>query len=347
MPGCAEKSDFSHSLFCLIDLDRKRCESMLRYILKRILQAIPLLLVISFIVFSLIQLAPYDVIDSLTTPNMSPGQVEVLRQRYGLDKPFLVQYYLWIKQIFHGDFGYSLASQHSIANDLATKIPNTIRLVLPAYVTALILAVSLGLVAAANKGKWLDRVIDGIASIGIAVPSFWLAMLLIYYFGYKLNLFPIIGMQTVGQAWSLSDYLAHFILPYTTLTIVFFPELLCYIRASAMKEVSEDYVMVQKAFHATKWEIFSRHISRNVLIPIVTQIGMALPMLVTGAIITETIFGWPGVGPYLMSATKSLDYPVIMAVMLFSASLVILGNLLADVLYSIVDPRIRKGGSAK
>ena len=125
----------------------------------------------------------------------------------------------------------------------------------------------------------------------------------------------------------------------------FFPELTRYIRASATQQVSEDYVVVQQAFHATKWQIFSRHISRNVLIPIVTQIGLALPMLVTGAIITETIYGWPGVGPYLMSATKSLDYPVIMAIMLLSATLVILGNLLADVLYSIVDPRIRKGGN--
>lgn len=320
---------------------------MVRYIIKRLLQAIPLLVLISFFVFSLIHIAPYDVIDSLTTPNMSAEQVALLRQRYGLDQPFLVQYFLWMKQIFHGDFGYSLASQHSIADDLAIRIPNTIRLVLPAYVTALVLAIILGLVAAANKNRWLDRVIDAIASIGIAVPAFWLAMLLIYYFGYQLNLFPIIGMHTVGQEGNINDYFQHFILPYTTLTIVFFPELLRYIRASAMKEVSEDYVMVQKAFHATKWEIFSRHISRNVLIPVVTQIGMALPMLVTGAIITETIFGWPGVGPYLMSATKSLDYPVIMAVMLFSASLVILGNLLSDVLYSIVDPRIRKGGNAK
>lgn len=320
---------------------------MLRFIGKRLLQAIPLLFVISFIVFSLIHLAPYDVIDSITTPNMSQAQIDVLREKYGLNDPFFVQYFSWLKQIFHGDFGYSLASRHSIAQDLATRIPNTMRLVLPAYVTALILAIIFGLIAAANKGKWLDRVIDGLASLGLAVPAFFFAMILIYFFGYKLNLFPIIGMYTVGQEGDLSDYLSHFVLPYTTLTVVFLPELLRYIRSSAVEQVSEDYVMVQKAFHATKGEIFRRHISRNVMIPVVTQIGMALPMLVTGAIITETIFGWPGVGPYLMSATKSLDYPVIMAVMLFSATLVILGNLLADVLYSLVDPRIRRGGQVK
>ena len=319
---------------------------MLRYIVKRVLQAITLLLIISFLVFSLIQLAPYDVIDSVTTPNMSQQQIDLLRERYGLNEPFLVQYFVWLKNIFQGDLGYSLVSQKSIAQELAVRIPNTIRLVLPAYLTALFLAIVLGLVAAANKGKWADRLIDGVASLGIAIPTFWFAMILIYFFGYRLNWFSIIGMHTVGKEGQFGDYLNHFVLPYATLTVAFFPELTRYIRASATQQVSEDYVMVQRAFHATKWQIFSRHISRNVLIPVVTQIGMALPMLVTGAIITETIFAWPGVGPYLMGATKSLDYPIIMAVMLLSATLVILGNLLSDILYSIVDPRIRQEGRA-
>ena len=301
---------------------------MASYILKRVLQAIPLLLIISFIVFSLIHLAPYDIIDSITTPNMSSEQVELLRARYGLNDPFFVQYFKWLSQILHGDFGYSLVNQRSITSELLVKIPNTIRLVLPAYITALLLAIILGLVAAANKGKLLDRLVDGIASIGIAVPTFWFAMILIYYFGYRLNLFPIIGMHTVGKENDFNDFIAHFILPYITLTVAFFPELTRYIRASANEQITEDYVSVQTAFQASRWQIFSRHISRNILIPIVTQIGLALPMLVTGAIITESIFGWPGVGPYLMSATKSLDYPVIMALLLLSATLVIFGNLL-------------------
>lgn len=319
---------------------------MSRFILKRLLQAIPMLLLISFIVFSLIQAAPYDVIDSLTTPNMSQAQIDLLRQKNGLDQPFFVQYFLWLKNILQGDFGHSLVSQTSISQELAVRIPNTIKLVLPAYLTALLLAFLLGLAAAAHKDRWPDRLINGIASIGIAVPTFWFAMILIYVLGYRLNLFPIIGMHTVGQEGSLPDFLQHFIMPYLTLTVAFFPELTRYIRSSALQQVAEDYVTVQKAFKATDWQIFSRHISRNVLIPVVTQLGMALPMLVTGAIITETIFGWPGVGPYLMNSTKSLDYPVIMALMLLSATLVILGNLLSDILYSLVDPRIRKGGQA-
>lgn len=319
---------------------------MFQYIIKRIAQVIPLLLVISFIVFSLIQLAPFDVIDSLATPNMTAEQIELLKEQHGLNQPFLVQYYIWLDNIWNGNFGHSLLTHHNIADDLAEKIPNTIALVLPAYLTALILAIGLGLLSAAHRGKWLDRFIDGFASLGIAIPTFWFAMILIYIFGFRLNLLPFIGMHSLGKEGDWVDFLAHLALPYLTLVMAFMPDLIRYIRTSAIVEVDKDYVTVQEAFQASKKEIFGRHIFRNILLPIVTQIGLALPMLVTGALITETIFAWPGVGPYLTSATKALDYPVIMAVLLFSATLVILGNLLSDILYSIVDPRTSKGGGS-
>lgn len=315
-----------------------------QYIIKRLMIAIPLLIVISLIVFFLIHLAPYDVVDSITTPNMSQETIGLLRIRYGLDQPFIIQYWRWIKQILQGDFGYSLINQQSITAELATRLPNTIRLIVPAYVTALLLALGLGLVAGAYQGQFLDRFIESLTSVGIAIPTFWFGMLMIYFFGYKLDLFPILGMYTVGQPATISDYFAHFWMPYITLTVAFFPELTRYLRAATIQQVTQDYVTVQKAFQASPWQMFTRHISRNILIPVVTQIGLALPMLVTGAIITETIFDWPGVGPYLMAATRGLDYPVIMAIMLLSATLVILGNLLSDVLYFVVDPRIRNGG---
>ena len=317
---------------------------MINYIFKRLLQIIPLLLVISFIVFFLIHLAPYDAIDAIVTPNMSQETVELMKQRYGLDQPFLIQYFKWLTEIFKGNMGFSLLNQQSISSELLTRIPNTMKLVIPSYLTALILSMILGLLAAANKGKWLDKIIDGICSIGISMPTFWFAMILIYFLGYKLNWLPIMGMQTIGKTPTLSDSFQHFLMPYLVLTVAFLPDLTRYIRTSALSQLNEDYVTVQQAFGATKWEIFVKHISRNVLIPVVTQIGQALPMLVTGAIITESIFGWPGVGPYMMTATKALDYPVIMAIMLLSATLVIVGNLLSDILYRLVDPRIRQEG---
>lgn len=317
---------------------------MIRYILKRILQAVPLLLVISFIVFTLIHLAPYDAIDAQITSNMSQEEINILREQSGLNKPFLIQYVDWLGQILSGNFGHSLVTHNSVGEEILTKIPNTISLVLPAYITALVIAIVLGLLAAANKGKWQDKLIDAVASLGIATPSFWIAMIFIYVLGYQLNLFPIIGMHTIGKEGDFGDFLSHFIMPYLTLTIVFFAELTRYVRSSALSQTNEEYVVVQQAFQATKTQIFTRHIIKNVLIPVITQVGMSLPMLVTGAIITETVFSWPGIGPYITQATRALDYPIIMAVMLLSATLVIVGNLISDILYSIVDPRIRRGG---
>ena len=317
---------------------------MIRYILKRILQAVPLLLVISFIVFTLIHLAPYDAIDAQITSNMSQEEINILREQSGLNKPFLIQYVDWLGQILSGNFGHSLVTHNSVGEEILAKIPNTISLVLPAYITALIIAIVLGLLAAANKGKWQDKFIDAVASLGIATPSFWIAMIFIYVLGYQLNLFPIIGMHTIGKEGDFGDFLSHFIMPYLTLTIVFFAELTRYVSSSALSQTNEEYVVVQQAFQATKTQIFTRHIIKNVLIPVITQVGMSLPMLVTGAIITETVFSWPGIGPYITQATRALDYPIIMAVMLLSATLVIVGNLISDILYSIVDPRIRRGG---
>lgn len=317
---------------------------MIRYILKRILQVVPLLLVISFIVFTLIHLAPYDAIDAQITSNMSQEEINILREQSGLNKPFLIQYVDWLGQILSGNFGHSLVTHNSVGEEILAKIPNTISLVLPAYITALIIAIVLGLLAAANKGKWQDKFIDAVASLGIATPSFWIAMIFIYVLGYQLNLFPIIGMHTIGKEGDFGDFLSHFVMPYLTLTIVFFAELTRYVRSSALSQTNEEYVVVQQAFQATKTQIFTRHIIKNVLIPVITQVGMSLPMLVTGAIITETVFSWPGIGPYITQATRALDYPIIMAVMLLSATLVIVGNLISDILYSIVDPRIRRGG---
>ncbi|MDO5681214.1 MAG: ABC transporter permease [Propionibacteriaceae bacterium] len=314
---------------------------MFAYILRRLLIVIPMLLVVSVIVFAMIQIAPYDVIDTLTNPNMSQAAIDNIRRRYGLDDPLPMQYFRWLGNVLSGDLGTSIVSQSSISKDLAVRIPNSMWLVVPAYITALVLAVGLGLWAGANRGGWIDRIIDSLSSIGLATPPFWVALLLIYLFGYQLGWFPIIGMYSVGKEGDPVDFLRHFVMPYLVLTLAYAPDLTRYVRSSTVAQLDEDYVTVQRAFGASRWEIFRKHVSRNVLIPVVTQIGLALPMLVTGAIITESIFSWPGVGPYFLSGTKSLDYPVILAILLLSATLVIVGNLIADLLYVLVDPRVR------
>ncbi|MCR2785185.1 MULTISPECIES: ABC transporter permease [unclassified Microbacterium] len=318
---------------------------MLAYVGRRLAQVVPMLLLLSFVVFALLHLAPYDVVDAVTTPQMSAETVALIRERYGLDQPFLVQYGLWLSNVLQGDLGYSLVSRHAIADDLAARIPATVLLVAPAYIAALLLAMVLGLVAAARRGTWTDRAIDALCGIGIATPSFWFALLVIYVFGYHLRWFPIIGMHSVGKQGDPVDFLLHFVMPFLVLTVAFFPDIARYVRSAAISQLDQDYVLVQRAFGATRGEVFARHVSRNVLLPIITQLGLALPLLVTGAIVTESIFGWPGVGPYFLTATRSLDYPVILAVLLLSATLVIIGNLIADILYVLADPRIRIGAA--
>lgn len=315
---------------------------MKRYVIKRILQAIPLLLLISFIVFSLIYIAPFDVLDSIIRPDMSPETIEFMRHKYGLDQPFLKQYIVWLTNVLKGDFGFSVLSQQSISGELMRRIPNTLKLILPAYLTALTLSVSLGLFAASHEHSWVDRFLDTSFSIFSSTPTFWVAMMVIYIFGLRMGWFPFIGMGTVGEAPNLKDFLMHLFAPWLTLVLALFPHNARYVRSSAINELNRDYVQVQRSLGASQREIFVKHIAKNTLLPLVTRVAMDLPMLVTGAIVTESIFSWPGVGPYFIAATKSLDYPIIMAIMLLTAILVILGNLIADITYGLIDPRIQK-----
>lgn len=317
---------------------------MAKYITKRVLTAVPMILVITILCFTLMYFAPYDAIDAMTTPKMSMETVELIKAKYGYDKPVYIQYFRWLEGLVNGNFGYSMVTKQSITTDLATRLPNTIILVLPAYLSAFILATILGLLAGAYKNKFLDKMIDGVSSIGVAVPSFWLAMLFIYVLGYKLQLLPIVGMHTMGGRGSLADFLRHYCMPFFTLMLTFLPQNLKFVRSSTITQFSEDYVLVQRAYGASKSEIMFKHVSKNVLLPVITRLGMAMPLLVTGAIITETVFAWPGVGPYFIKAIQGMDYPIVMIILVLSSTLVILGNLLSDILYCVTDPRIREMG---
>ncbi len=220
---------------------------MAKYILRRILTAIPMVLLITILCFALMHFAPYNAIDAMTTPKMSPETIELIKAKYGYDKPLFIQYLRWLNGILNGNFGYSIVTKQSIAGDLAVRIPNTIKLVLPAYAAAYILAIILGLLAGSHKNKTADKVIDGISSIAIAVPSFWFSMLLIFVLGYKLKLLPIVGMHSVGKEASMVDFLRHFIMPFITLTFAFLPANVKFVRSSTVTQFSEDYVLVQRA----------------------------------------------------------------------------------------------------
>lgn len=300
-----------------------------------------MLLIICIICFVLIQLAPYDAIDTFVTPDMPPEVVTALKARYGLDQPAHIQFIRWIQGILRGDLGFSLVNHQSVSADLAARVPNTLLLVTPSYFLALFLAIVLGLVAGSRRGSKVDKAIDTLCSLGLATPTFWIAMILLYILAYRFDLLPVLGMYTLGKEKETSDLILHMILPCTVLTIAFLPETIRYVRSSTISQYKEDYVMVQKAFGASRAHILFSHVMKNVLFPVITLVGMSLPQLVTGAFITESIFSWPGVGTYFITAIKGFDYPVIMAVMLMSSCMVILGNLLSDILYCLVDPRVK------
>ena len=317
---------------------------MAKYIIKRTLAAIPMVLIITVICFTLMNLAPYDAIDAMTSPKMPPETVALIKEKYGYDQPVYIQYLRWVDGMLNGNFGYSIVTHQSISTDLAVRLPNTIKLILPAYLLSYALAIVLGLLAGSHKNRWVDKLIDGLSAVGIALPTFWVAMLLIYFLGYRLKLLPIVGMHTIGKEGSVGDFFKHFIMPFSALFLSFLPDAVRYVRSSTITQYSEDYVLVQQAFGASKAEIMFKHVCKNVLLPIITKLGMALPMLVTGAIITETIFGWPGVGPYFVKAIQGMDYPIVMVILVLSSVLVILGNLLSDILYCLTDPRIKDLG---
>ncbi|MCI9102294.1 MAG: ABC transporter permease [Lachnospiraceae bacterium] len=317
---------------------------MAKYIIKRTLAAIPMVLIITVICFTLMNLAPYDAIDAMTSPKMPPETVALIKAKYGYDQPVYIQYLRWVDGMLNGNFGYSIVTHQSISTDLAVRLPNTIKLILPAYLLSYALAIVLGLLAGSHKNRWVDKLIDGLSAVGIALPTFWVAMLLIYFLGYRLKLLPIVGMHTIGKEGSVGDFFKHFIMPFSALFLSFLPDAVRYVRSSTITQYSEDYVLVQQAFGASKAEIMFKHVCKNVLLPIITKLGMALPMLVTGAIITETIFGWPGVGPYFVKAIQGMDYPIVMVILVLSSVLVILGNLLSDILYCLTDPRIKDLG---
>ncbi|MCC3376697.1 ABC transporter permease [Cohnella sp. REN36] len=315
---------------------------MRQLIVKRLLQAIPLLFVVSVVCFGMIKLAPGDPVLSFVTPNMHAEDIERIRHNLGLDKPAYIQYLLWLKECLKGNLGYSLVNHQPVLDQILARLPATAGLMGISIGLAVLLAIPLGLVAGANRNRWIDKLINLIAYIGISVPLFWLAILFIYLFAIKLHWLPSMGMRTIGKESAL-DVVKHGILPCAVLTIGFLASYVRYIRSGTIGQFKEEYVQIQYAFGSKKSTVLFRHVMKHVLLPIITLLGMSMGDLVTGALVTETVFSWPGIGSLGMTAVRGMDYPVIMGITLFSAILLIVGNLLADILYGVADPRIKSG----
>ncbi|WP_409343575.1 ABC transporter permease [Paenibacillus sp. MBLB4367] len=313
---------------------------MKKYLLRRLLQLVPLLLFISVVSFALIRLAPGDPVLSFVTPNMSPDDVERIRVSMGLDQPVYLQYVYWLQNVLTGNFGYSLNNHRPVLTLITERLPATIGLMGSAFVLSLAIAIVFGLISALNKNKMIDRVLSLLSYIGISLPGLWFAMILIYLFSVKLHWLPSMGMRTIG-VHSVWDIVKHGIMPCLVLSITHISVFMRYIRSSTISQLEEDYVQIQYAYGSTRLTVLFRHVLRNVLLPVITILGLSLPEIITGAFIVESIFSWPGMGSLGINAVFGLDYPMIMGITMMSSFLLIFGNLLADLLYGVADPRIK------
>lgn len=314
---------------------------MRRLIVKRMLQTIPMLIAISIVSFLLIKLAPGDPVQAYITPEMGPTDIERIRENLGLNDPIHIQYIRWLKNVLKGDLGYSLVNHRPVLIQIKERLPATIGLMSTSLIFSMIVGIIVGLLSAANQNKLFDRIVTLISYLGISIPSFWFAMMLILLLSLKLKLLPSIGMRTIG-VHSTWDLIKHAIMPTLVLSIQNIAVIARYIRSSTISQLKEDYVIVQLAAGASRNEILYKYVLKNAILPVITILGMSLPSLVSGAFITESIFGWPGMGQLGVTAIFSYDYPLIMAITMFSSLILILGNLLSDVLYSVVDPRIKE-----
>ncbi|MEG2787203.1 MAG: ABC transporter permease [Romboutsia sp.] len=309
-------------------------------IIKRIFNIIPMLFFITIISFILMHLAPGDPLQAYISPEMNVDDIARIRESLGLNDPIIVQYFKWLGNTLQGNLGYSMVNNRPVLELILERLGPTLLLSGSALIIAIIISIPVGLIAGYKKNSILDNILNVISYIGISIPSFWFAMMLIYIFSIKLNMFPSVGMRSIGVE-TTSDVIKHLVLPVTVLSFYNLSVYIRYIRSSTIGQLKEDYVLTQYAYGASAKDVLFKHVLKNTLLPVITIFGMSLPGIFTGAFITETIFGWPGMGQLGVNAIFGYDYPVVMGITLFSSLMLIIGNLIADILYTVIDPRIK------
>ncbi len=322
---------------------------MLKYILRRLILLIPLLIGISLITFLVMHLAPGKPTDIQTQLNQKVSlQVrERLEKLYGLDKPVMVQYYNWIKRLARLDFGESFIDGRPVRNKIAERIPITLIINILSMMLILSIAVPVGIFSAVKEGTLFDRGMTIFVFIGFAMPTFWLALLLMKLFGVTLQWLPVSGIRSIDFEHlsflaKLLDYAKHLFLPVMISAFTGLAGLSRYMRTNMIQVLRQDYIRSAYAKGLPEKRIYFRHALKNALLPVITILGLSIPGLIGGSVIAESIFAIPGMGKLFYDAVMSRDYPVIMGILVIGAFLTLIGNLIADVSYSVADPRIRE-----
>ena len=325
---------------------------MATYLLKRIILLLPLLLGITLISFTVIHLAPGEPVEMQTSmsPKITAETRQRLREHYGLDKPLYVQYGVWLGRVVRLDFGRSFAPDNRpVMDKIRERIPVTLSLNIIALLMEFGVALPIGILAAVRRTTLLDKGLTLFVFLGFAIPTFWLALLLMYLFGVKLEWLPVSGLHSLGSerlssfSWFL-DMAKHLILPVGVASFGSLAGLSRYIRSTMLEVIGQDYITTARAKGLPERVVILKHALRNALLPVITLLGFSLPGLIGGSVIFETIFAIPGMGQLFFRGVMARDSPLVMGVLVIGAGLTLVGNLLADLCYALADPRIRHGG---
>jgi peptide/nickel transport system permease protein len=318
-----------------------------KFILRRLLMMVPLLLGISIISFGIMQLAPGDPasLSAAMNQKIDPTYIEKLRASYGLNDPIYVQYWHWLSRLARLDFGQSFKDSRPVLTLILEHMPATLLLSGLSLVLLFVIGVPLGIAAAYYQGKWPDRLITGFVFFGFSTPDFWLALMMMLLFGVTLGVVPVSGMQSLGAEdlpffERLGDMAWHLVLPLFVTTFVGLASVSQYAKTSLLEVIRQDYIRTARAKGLSESQVILKHALRNAMIPIVTLMGLSLPGLIGGSVIIESIFAWPGMGRLGYESMMNHDYPVVMGVGIISAFLTLFGNLLADIGYAWLDPRV-------
>lgn len=322
---------------------------MSTYALRRILQSIPIIFIISILLFLMVRAAPGGPLTAARrNPNISKGQIEALEEKLGLNDPLPVQYGRWLGDMLQGNMGDSIKFRRPVSEMIAERIPNTLTLVGASFLTTLLLAIPIGIWSARKPYSPFDYFMTTITFIGQAIPVYWLGLGLIVIFYITIKnpitgdpLFPVGGMNSRGQEGNLLNTLWHLVLPVTALSLGWIAWYSRFLRSSMLDVLHEDYVRTARAKGLAERGVYFKHALQNAILPLVTLIALDLPSLFAGALFVETIFSWPGMGRLFWDAAKGRDYPVLLGVVMITAVLIIICNILADLAYGWLDPRVK------
>ena len=318
----------------------------LRYVARRIVQAIPILLAIVILNFCLLKLAPGDAVDVLAgeAGSATPEYMEQLRAKFGLDQPLPIQLANYVGRVFVGDFGYSFRHEMPVWNLVIDRLGPTMILMVTTIILSVGVGILLGLLAAVNLNTWRDSLISILALVSYATPLFWVGLMLIVVFSINLGWFPTSGMENIAafnEGWDrVWDIAHHLVLPAVTLSLFYLALYTRLMRASMLEQAGMDYVTTARAKGVTESRITFRHVLRNALLPVVTMAGVQVSAMIGGSVIVETVFGWPGLGQLAFQSLFARDLNLLLGIFFLSAVLVLVVNLLVDILYTFLDPRI-------